>query len=129
MYLIDTSIIVDIFRGNRELTEKLDKLIRIDEIYLNYIVVSELFKGAFLHSKPKEKINQVKDFIGNFEMIDFNIESCEEFGKIYSFLKNSGELIPEFDIMLASIAKASDLTLVTKDKKHFQDIGIKVEQW
>jgi len=38
-------------------------------------------------------------------------------------------MIPESDLMIASIAKNNSLILVTRDKKHFDNLGIKVEQW
>ena len=31
--------------------------------------------------------------------------------------------------MIASIIKANNFILVTRDKKHFDNLGIKVEQW
>ena len=35
----------------------------------------------------------------------------------------------ESDLMIASIAKANGLVLVTRNKKHFENIDIKIEVW
>ena len=128
-YCLDTSIVVDLFRGNTFVSKKLDKIRALYDVYISYITVCELFKGAFLHLKAKEKIEQVNDFLSYFEIIDFDIPSCKEFGRLFKKLKDSGTLIPEFDLLIVALAKANNLILITKDKKHFKDAGIKLEEW
>ncbi len=128
-YCLDTSIVVDIFRGDVSITRKVDKIRESNDIYLSCITVCELFKGAYLHSDSKEKSLEVKDFISYFEIIGFDEASCEAFGMIFKNLKKKGKMIPEFDIMIAAIAKACDLILITKDKRHFENTGVKVEVW
>ena len=130
MYCLDTNIIVDIFRGDEGLRGKVSKVVDSGaEIFISSISLCELFKGAFAHSKKDEKINQIRSFISNCNLIDLNIDSCEEFGKSYYNLDRMGKKVPEFDLMIASIVKANGLILVTRDKKHFENLGIKIEVW
>jgi predicted nucleic acid-binding protein len=41
-----------------------------------------------------------------------------------------GKQTQEFDLMIASIAKENNLIVITRNKKHFEDIpDLKVEEW
>lgn len=129
MYCIDSSILIEIFRGDKKLAERLNKLIASDEeLYVAPITAMELFKGAFLHHNSKEKIEQVEELLNGLEIIEFNIDSYKEFGKMYSELKKKGVLIGEFDIMIASIAIANNLIIITKDKD-FTRTTARVQVW
>ena len=129
MYCFDTNVLVEILRGNRELKEKVTKLNSGVPIYITPISLCELFKGAFLHSKASEKVKQVDELVSLFEILDFDLDSCKIFGEIYQTLKVNGKLIPESDLMIAAITKANDLILITRDKEHFQNTGVRIENW
>ena len=130
MYCFDTSTVIEFFRGNKKVVEKISNNSKNGEnIFITYITLCELYKGAFLHSNKEEKIQEIDEFALNFSILDFNIDSCKIFGNIYYNLTKSGKIIPEADLMIASIVKTNNLTLITMDKKHFNNLGIKVEVW
>ena len=63
-------------------------------------------------------------------MIDFDANSCELYGKQYSQLKKIGKLTQDFDLLIAAICISNNKILITKNKKHFENIkGLKVEEW
>lgn len=128
MYCLDTNIIIDILKGDEKLKDKIINL-QLNEIYITTITLCELYKGAFLFHDPDRKVKDVEEFVNSFLLISLDEKSCKEFGKIYLKLKNSGKVISEFDIIIASIVKTNNLTLITKDK-HFQNIDeLKIEIW
>ena len=130
MYCIDSNIAIDVFRGDKILAKKLDEAMNSNRpVCLTHITVCELFKGAFLHFNFEKKLEEVNEFVSSFDAINLSLESSREFGRLYKKLKEAGRLIPEFDIMIAAIVKSKNLILVTRDKKHFEDTGIKVEEW
>lgn len=130
MYCIDSNIAIDIFRGDKILAKKLDAAMNSDRpICLTHITACELFKGAFLHFNFEKKLEEVNEFVSSFDAINLSLESCKEFGRMYKKLKEAGRLIPEFDIMIAAIVKSKNLILITRDKTHFENTGIKVEEW
>lgn len=129
-YCIDSNISVDIFRGDKKLSNRLSSLLGTGKrVVVTSVTLCELFKGAFLYHSSEGKALEILRFIDNFEVINMNIESCEEFGRMYKKMKVSGKMIPEFDLMIASIVKANNLTLITRDKKHFMGTGINLEIW
>ena len=133
MYCIDTNIAIDILRGDETLKEKISRLVvSREEVFISSISLCELFKGVYLieiKEKQDEALLKIKSFISSFEVVDFEEVSCEEFGRIYSFLKKIGKMVTEPDIMIAAMVKVNNLILITRDKKHFKNLGIKVEDW
>lgn len=130
MYCFDTNIVIDIFRGDENLRLKLKKIIESSaEIFITPITLCELYKGAYLHHNPIEKAKEVDNFISSFDILDFTWESAKYFGKEYARLSKIGKLTSEFDLMIASITRANNLILITRNKKHFENINIKIEVW
>ena len=128
MYCFDTNIIIDIFRGDNDLKAKLEKFSNtLTDVFLTPITLCELYKGAYLHHNPIEKIREIEDFLSSFTLLEFDQEAAKKFGKEYSKLSKMGKLISEFDLMIACIVKMHDLILITRDKKHFENIDVKIE--
>ena len=128
MFCIDTSILVEFLRGNKDVIEKFNGL-DSEDIFISPITLCELFQGAYLSKNPELKTQELNSFINSFSLLDFNKTICNEFGKQYAKLSKIGKMIPEFDLMIACFAKVNGLILVSKDEKHFNNLGIKVELW
>ena len=63
-------------------------------------------------------------------VLPFNQESSEYYGKIKAQLSHSGRIIEDMDILIASIALANEGILVTNNTAHFKRIkGLKLENW
>jgi tRNA(fMet)-specific endonuclease VapC len=127
MYCLDTNILIDLFRGDKEIISKINEIDNKD-IFITPITLCELFKGVHLSSKKEEEIEEIRNLTNFFEVLDFDIEVCEEFGEIFSELRSSGRMIPDFDIIIASFVNANNLILITRDR-HFENLGAKVEIW
>lgn len=129
MHCLDTNIIIDFLRGDEVIVRRVNDLIKTENVYLTPITLCELFKGVYLSSKVNEELVILKDFLSFFSVLDFDVEACNEFGKEYARLKKKGKTTNEFDLMIACIASVNNLTLVTRDKKHFRKLGVRVEVW
>lgn len=129
MFCIDTNVVIDIFRGDESLKLKVQKLSVLGSVVITPITLCELYKGAYAFYNSESKIKEVDEFINNFDLVLLDQLSCNEFGKIYSELKKKGKIIGEFDIIIAAIVKTNNLILVTRNKKHFKNIDIKIEVW
>lgn len=126
---LDTNIVIDILRGNRETKEKINKLNR-ERFYTNPIIISELFKGAYGTNNPQEHITEVEDILLSLEVLPFNQEVCKIYGKIYQDLKKIGKPTNEFDLMIGCISLANNATLITRNPKDFANIkGLKIIGW
>ncbi len=129
-YCLDTSVIIDILRGDENLLFRIKPLQNRNNFCITPITLAELYKGAFLAKKQKDAIRLVDEFCDSVELLDFTKEACEIFGRKYLELKKGGKQTQEADLMIASIAIANDLTFITRNSKHFANIReLKFEEW
>ena len=112
MYCLDTNIVVDILRGDSSLRSKLDEMSEIFDVFITSISLCELYRGAYGHSNPEEKIKILEEFISNFDLLTLEKESCDEFGKVYKNLEKKGSVVKEFDLMIACIVKTKSILLI-----------------
>lgn len=127
-YCLDTNIIIDFLRNDKKIVD-LIKDISDDELFTTYINLCELYKGAYLSSRTESELKIIHNFINSLEILDFSEDSCDFFGKEYARLSNVGKITQESDLMIASIAKVNDLIVITRNKKHFENIDVKIECW
>lgn len=127
MHCLDSSVIVDILRGDATLREKLQG----EETFcITPIVLAELFKGAYLAKRQQDALKLVEDFAHSVELLDFSESACRIFGQKFAELKKLGKNTQEADLMIGCIAAAHGATLVTRNPKHFAGIqGLKIEVW
>ena len=130
MYCLDTNILIfDLKSINQDLSRKVEKGILEGQIVLTSITWSEFL--YYPHKHNSEKIlNLRKEILLQFPVLDFDSKAAELFAFHKDYLEKIGRKIEEFDLMIASICLANDLTLITHNLKHFQNIeGLKVEDW
>ena len=131
-YCLDTDIIIDFFRGNALMIEKIQKLSEFNELFLTVISLCEIFRGIYSYSKGKEQEKELGDidvFLQRVNILSLDINSSREFGKISAELKRRGKMTQELDLMIASIAKSNNTIIVTRNRKHFENTGVNVEIW
>jgi len=130
MYLLDTNIISYLLLQNAKVKNKIET-INLQELVTCSIVVSELLYGVKLSgSKQFELISFYNSFFERIEVIGYDFSASKIFAEIKSDLKINGNIIEDFDLMIASICLANDLILVTNNTKDFERInGLKIENW
>jgi tRNA(fMet)-specific endonuclease VapC len=94
------------------------------------VVVAELLYGAHRSNKPAQNLVQVRAFCGRFASLTFDDRAAEEYGRIRAHLAALGTSIGPNDLMIAAIALAHGLTLVTHNTSEFSRVpGLKLEDW
>jgi tRNA(fMet)-specific endonuclease VapC len=128
MILLDTNVVVAFLNGNKSVLRKIR--FEINNIALSTLVVAELDYGAKVSQKAKENRERLYRFIDAVLIAPFDIECAKIFGTIKSKLRSIGRPTGEVDALIAATAMAHNATLVTANKKHFENIeGLKVEVW
>lgn len=127
-YLLDTSICVFLFRGNREVTQRLNE-IGCERCFICDFVLAELRYGAYKSERAEENLQMIEDFVKEVSVLPFS-DSIDVFAREKLRLKNVGKPIEDFDLLIGCAAKAAGLTMVTHNVKHFSHIeGLKIEDW
>lgn len=119
-YLLDTNIIIDFFKGDKEIANHLRK----EETMASSIVMGELYYGAYASGVTKNRerrIEQIAVFFLNSIPIEVDEATADFYGQIKSQLKSLGTPIPENDIWIAAQCMQHGLVLVTRDR-HFANI-------
>jgi tRNA(fMet)-specific endonuclease VapC len=94
------------------------------------IVLAELYAGAYKHPSPGRLLALIADLLREVTVLDFDRRCAEEFGRVQGGLLRRGISPPETDLMIASVALANDLTLVTHNTADFRDVpGLRLDDW
>lgn len=125
-YLLDTSIIVDLFANDRAVHKRLEKA---ESVFIPSIAVGELYYGAIKSARMQENMEQVKRLVSISIILNCDTDTGYWYGTVKNQLRQDGKPAPENDIWIAALALQHDLTLATRDK-HFEAVeGLKVEMW
>jgi tRNA(fMet)-specific endonuclease VapC len=118
-YLLDTNICIAFLSG-RDLRLR-DKIIASDpsNLYLCSVVKAELLYGAF-KSQNRQKNQRLLDrLFDQLTSLSFDDQSAHTYGGLRLSLEHSGVVIGANDLMIASIAIAHGLTVVTRNQREF----------
>ena len=127
-YLLDTSICVYLFRGNRDVMKRLNE-IGLEQCYICDVVLAELRYGAYISNYVEDNLRMIDDFIKEVRVLPF-ADSIDIYAKEKIRLKQMGNPIEDFDLLIGCAAKAAGLTIVTHNIKHFNHIeGLNIEDW
>ena len=90
----------------------------------------DLYYGAHKSQKVTSNLSKIRILEKTFEIIPTGTESAEIFGILKTDLEKSGNLLYDFDLIIASCAMTYNLTLVTNNYRHFERIdGLKLANW
>ncbi len=128
-YLLDTNFCIDLLNRRDTLAARRLATVSPREIRLCSVVTAELFHGAY-KSKRGENINLVKAFTSSFQSLPFDDRSAEIYGRLRTELEQQGNVIGPNDLLIASIALANNLTLITHNTVEFSRIAnLTIEDW
>jgi tRNA(fMet)-specific endonuclease VapC len=119
--LVDTSAWVDFFRNRNPLAEIVDQAIEDDEAVLCGPVTTELRHG--LSSSDRAKVLRL---LGGCRAVAAPALLWEEAGDLGYLLGRRGVSVKTLDLLIAAIALAHDLPILTRDSdfKHIRDSGV-----
>ena len=89
-----------------------------------------MLDGAYNSEKVDENLAKIDMLKKSLKVTGLDEKSLNIYARTKAELKRKGGLIDEFDLLIASVAIANGLILVTNNKKHFDRIsGLKLENW
>jgi tRNA(fMet)-specific endonuclease VapC len=101
-------------------------------IYLGSVVLAELIYGAYHSGAAHQAANLalIARLQRQFPSLPFEDRAAEEYGKIRAHLVRLGLMIGPNDFLIAAIALANGLTLVTHNTAEFRRVpGLPLEDW
>lgn len=115
--LIDTSAWIESFKktGNKSLQQLLIKTIESSQVATTHIIILELLQGC----RDKNEYAWMKVRLESLELLPANEKVWDMAYNAGYDLKKNGITIPTIDLIIASIAKTYNYTLIHHDK-HFR---------
>jgi predicted nucleic acid-binding protein len=91
---------------------------------------AEPYYGAHRSQYVDKNIESIKKLTKEMKFISINENIEDLFGKHKANLRKDGNLIEDFDLMIAATALSHNYTLVTNNEQHFKRITeLKIENW
>jgi tRNA(fMet)-specific endonuclease VapC len=125
-YLFDSDWIIDGLTGRSVVVQTIATL-GVDGACVSIAAVGEIFEGAFGSPDPQWTLRVMREYLADFVTIPLTDPIMETFARVRADLRGQGRLIPDIDLQIASSASTLDLTLVTRNLRHFSRVpGLKI---
>lgn len=118
--MLDTSAYSALLRGNAELKQAVQEA---DEIFLNPVVLGELYAGFAMGGREKKNLKILKEFLSSprAQVTIIDEETSERYAAIFTYLRARGTPIPTNDLWIAATAMQHGFKLLTTDG-HYRNV-------
>jgi predicted nucleic acid-binding protein len=120
-YLLDSDWVINALAGRRRAVSPLERL-SSQHIGVSVITLGEIYQQAFESTNPDAYLTSFRKFIAPFRIIPVTEPIAERFAEIRALLTRRGELISDFDMLIAATALHYNLTVLTFNYRHFSRI-------
>jgi len=127
---LDTDTLSYFLKGYPQvLARAADYVAELDRLEFSVISYYEVRRGL-LHAGATRKLTDFEAFAASSELWPLDVLGAKEAADICAALWAEGEPLDDADILIAGIARANGLTLVTNNVDHFSRVtGLRLENW
>ena len=93
-----------------------------DSLAISLITYGEIYEGIYYGRDPKRHTQDFLQFLRWVPVLSVNKAILKRFAQLRGQLRQSGNIIGDFDILIAATALHYDLTLLTQNRRHFSRI-------
>jgi tRNA(fMet)-specific endonuclease VapC len=129
-YMLDTNACIRYLNGRApSIRERLESL-KPEDIVVCAVVKAELFYGAKRSQNSERSLDRQKQFLQPFLSLPFDDDAATAYAQIRADLATKGTPIGPNDLLIAAIAVANNVTLVTHNVWEFSRVlDLKIEDW
>ena len=120
-YLVDTDVVANALKGRPEETTLLTNL-SPQGLTISLITYGEIYDGIYYGRDPQTIERIFQQFLRWVDVLPLNRTVMRQFARIRGYLRRSGQIIPDPDLLIAATVLYHDLTLVTHNTRHFSRI-------
>ena len=129
-YLLDTNICIYLIKKHPPEVLARFQQTQLKQLHISTITVFELYFGIEKNNSQQRNLTALENFIAPLMLVDFSVESAKKAAKIRSVLQKQGTPIGAYDLQIAAIAVAENMTLLTNNVREFERVkGLKYENW
>ncbi|MTJ31450.1 type II toxin-antitoxin system VapC family toxin [Aphanizomenon sp. UHCC 0183] len=128
--LIDTNILSFFFRNHSLVVERFQAYLNDhDKINTSIITYYEIVSGL-KHRDAQKQLTSFQEFVSYNTVLPLSTSSATISADIYANLRNKGTPIDDIDILIAGIAIANDLIIITNNIRDFGKIeNLEIRDW
>lgn len=129
-YMLDTNICIYIIKRKPANVIERFRQTEISQVGISSITLSELEYGIVKSSKPDQNRFALAQFLAPMEILSYNDNAAQKYGKLRSFLEKQGAPIGSLDMLIAAHALSIDCVLVTNNEKEFNRVpNLNIDNW
>lgn len=129
-YLLDTNVCIAHLAGRSVKIRQKLQIIPPTQIRLCSVVKAEIIYGTFKGNYTSQAVALRQSFLTQFVSLPFDDLAADFYGQERARLAKLGQSIGPNDLMIASIALANNLTLVTHNTREFSRVAnLQIEDW
>jgi len=129
-YLLDANTCIRLLNSSDEEVTRRYAACQPADVVLCSVVNAELLYGARRSARVEFNLKRLEHFAAPLQRLPFDDRCAHDYGLIRADLAAQGRPIGANDLMIAAIARAHDLTLVTHNTGEFSRVvGLRVEDW
>ncbi|MBK5969192.1 MULTISPECIES: PIN domain-containing protein [Thiorhodovibrio] len=128
-YLLDTNAAIALMKHHPTVQSHVRRVGR-QQLRICATVESELWFGVAKSTRVTENSERLLRLLDWLPSLPFSGEATRRFGEIRVYLNRQGTPIGPYDLQIAAIALAAELTLVTNNTSEFERVpGLRCEDW
>ena len=120
-YLVDSDWAIHYLRGAQPVIDRLQPLTH-EGVGISIISVAELYHGVFRSRNPQLAEENLNGFLSQLTVVGLNHDICKLFGRERAKLQLRRIRVPDFDLMIGCTAVHHSLTLLTNNRRDFENI-------
>jgi len=120
-YLVDTDWAIDYLNGQERTRKRLEEA-EEDGLAFSIISLAEIYEGIYFSKDPEANERALLDFLEDVTLLNIDKETSQLFGKERGRLRAAGKMTSDFDLLIGVTARRHGLTLLTNNRKHFENI-------
>jgi tRNA(fMet)-specific endonuclease VapC len=129
MYLLDSNILIYWLKGQGNVAQHLQAKSPL-QIKVPAPALFELEYGTAKSHRPQLQRNFIDTVVLKLDILPLDYPSAKAAGLLRSALEGKGNLIGPYDLLIAGIAIAHNLTVITRNTREFARVpGLQVENW
>ena len=129
MYILDTDILIYGLKGHPQVSAHLERHLN-DSLAMSVISLMELYFGAHRSRHIEANLARVRALEKSFTVLEAGVEIAATFGSLKARLASEGDILDDFDLVIAATALAHNGVLVTNNVRHFGRVdGLRLANW
>ena len=129
-YMLDTNICIYVIKHKPEKVFRKLQTIHPEDVCISSVTYAELVHGVEKSAAVEKNRLALSILLANMEILDFDVDAADYYGKIRADLEKKGTPIGPLDMMIAGHAQSLGYTVITNNMKDFSRVAaLKIENW